>query len=301
MLHQCPYCARSIRLGAKFCPGCGRSVASISPGGGQAPPISQTKNVVRIMGFGEILGSSVRLFVRYFFRLLLASLIGYAVWALTIILIGAVFVAPLLRIESANPLLNMLRIVLVTLLIGLPSAIISAPLTLAVSSLVVAGRLSYTSIVASIFGRRLVYLLLTVGLQSLLVLLGSLLIIPGIYLAVVFSMTPAAVMLEDRVGWAALRRSRELVHRYWFKTFGLLLSSLLIPLGIFVGIFLAAGASGADELITRVVVLLAIIILPCFSAVVQILLYYDLRSRQGNFNVTTLATMPTVQLIYERI
>ncbi|MEI2692347.1 MAG: zinc ribbon domain-containing protein [Anaerolineae bacterium] len=301
MPQQCPHCGQSIRFGAKFCPGCGHSVASISSGGGQAPPISQTRNVVRIMSFGEILGSSVRLFVRYFFRLLLASLVGYAVWALATILIGVVLAIPLSLAEIANPWLNVLTKGLAVLLIILPTAIISAPLTLAVSSLVVADRLSYSGLVAGVFSRRLVHLLLTVALQSLLILLGCLLIIPGIYLTVVFSMTPAAVMLEDQVGWAALRRSRELVYGYWFKTFGLLLASLLIPIGIIGAMLLIITVRNVGGLIVPVVLLLTMIALPCFSAVVQVLLYYDLRSRRGNFSVITLATTPTVQLIYERI
>lgn len=145
------------------------------------------------------------------------------------------------------------------------------------------------------------HLLLTVALQSLLILLGCLLIIPGIYLTVVFSMTPAAVMLEDQVGWAALRRSRELVYGYWFKTFGLLLASLLIPIGIIGAMLLIITVRNVGGLIVPVVLLLTMIALPCFSAVVQVLLYYDLRSRRGNFSVITLATTPTVQLIYERI
>lgn len=305
MPQQCPHCAHPVRFGAKFCPGCGRSVAAGPSHVGQAPPSTSTWDVVRIMSFGEILSSSVHLFVRHFFRLSLASLVGYAVWALALILILVVLVFPLLLVESADPLLNTLKIVLVGLLIGLPTAIISAPLTLAVSSLAVANRLSYANLFASFFGRRLLHLLLTVALQSLLVFLGSLLIVPGIYLAVAFSMTPAAVMLEDCVGWAALRRSRGLVHGYWFKTFGLLLFSLLIPtsicLFVIVALFLSTNASRVGELIAIVVLLLTIIALPCFSAVVQILLYYDLRSRRGNFSINTLATVPTVQLIYERI
>jgi len=253
------------------------------------------------MSFGEILGSSVRLFVRYFFRLLLASLVGYAVWALATILIGVVLAIPLSLAEIANPWLNVLTKGLAVLLIILPTAIISAPLTLAVSSLVVADRLSYSGLVAGVFSRRLVHLLLTLALQSLLILLGCLLIIPGIYLTVVFSMTPAAVMLEDQVGWAALRRSRELVYGYWFKTFGLLLASLLIPIGIIGAMLLIITVRNVGGLIVPVVLLLTMIALPCFSAVVQVLLYYDLRSRRGNFSVITLATTPTVQLIYERI
>lgn len=302
MPQHCPQCGHPARTGAKFCAGCGLPFAPFLQSGNQAPQVSQTRDVVRIMGFWEILIGSVRLFVRYFFRLLLASLVGYSVWALTTIVIGSVLVVPVILTEgTSSPLL-----IPALLLTILPIAIVNAPLTLAVSSLVVADRFKMASLVASFFSRRLFFLLLTVGLQSLLVFLGSLLlIVPGIYLSVIFCMTPATVMLEDRVGWRALQRSRDLVRGYWWKTFGLLLVSLAIPLGTFLLIISATipvaseGSTGAFLFIG--VLFLSTVALPCFAAVVQVLLYYDLRSRRGNFSAKSLMTVPTLRLIFERI
>lgn len=302
MPQHCPQCGHPARTGAKFCAGCGRPFSPVLQGGNQAPQISQTRDVVRIMGFWEILIGSARLFVRYFFRLLLASLVGYSVWALLTIVTGSVLLLPVILTEgNSSPLL-----IPGLLLIVLPIAIINAPLTLAVSSLVVADRFKMANLVASFFSRRLFFLLLTVGLQSLLVFLGSLLlIVPGIYLAVSFSMTPATVMIEDRVGWGALQRSRDLVRGYWWKTFGLLVMSMAIPLTIFLLVISAlvpvANEGSLGAFIFIGVLFLSTVALPIFAAVVQVLLYYDLRSRRGNFSAKSLMTVPTVRLIFERI
>lgn len=301
MPQHCPQCGHPARPGAKYCASCGRPVVRVVHGGNQAPQVSQTRDVVRIMGFWEILINSVRLFMRYFFRLFLASLVGYAVWALTTMIIYATLVGPLIQSQGTDSR----QLILALLLVALPVAFINAPLMLAVSSLVVADRFKMANLVASFFGRRLFFLLLTVALQSLLVFLGSLLIIPGIYLAVAFYMTPATVMLEDRVGWGALRRSRDLVRGHWWKTFGLLSVSMSIPLMIcvlVVSVLIPVASEGSLGAFTFIgALLLSTVALPIFAAVVQVLLYYDLRSRRGNFSAQSLMTVPTVRLIFERI
>lgn len=304
MFQQCPHCGHSVRPGAKYCANCGRPIALISSDSNQALQISQTRDVVRVMGFWEILIRSVHLFIRYFFRLFCASLVGYAVWALVTVIIGMALVVPVIILpeNAAFPLLQ----VAVLLLMALPMAIVNAPLTLAVSSLVVADHVKMANLVASFFSRRLFFLLITIALQSLLVFFGTLLLIlPGIYLAVIFSMTPSTVMLEDQVGWRALQRSRDLVRGHWWKTLGLLLVSLAVPLGIFllvIGALIPVANGGNLGAILFIGALFLISVsLPCFAAVVQVLLYYDLRSRRGNFSAKSLMTVPTVRLIFERI
>lgn len=269
--------------------------------------LSQTRDVVRIMSAGEILTKSVRLFFRYFLRLFLASLVGYAIWALITIVLFVAVVIPLrmLAVSTQNAVDDVLVIALVVMLLSVPIALINAPLTLAVSSIVLTGRYGFGSLVASMFGRHLIRLLLTVALQGVLIFLGSLLIFPGIYLAIAFSMSPATVMLEDRVGLVALRRSRDIVRGYWWKTFGLMLMAFLIPVFGFVLLAIVV-ASVATVVSMALYVLVGLLLLcavafPCFAAVVQVLLYYDLRSRRGNFNAKTLLTIPTLRPIYERI
>lgn len=86
---------------------------------------------------------------------------------------------------------------------------------------------------------KILTIFLLYALMILLISLGMLLlIIPGIYLAIAYSMA-MPLMLEKNMGiWEALETSRKMIHKYWFNIFGLylvlgfifLLS--LIPLGI---------------------------------------------------------------------
>lgn len=56
-----------------------------------------------------------------------------------------------------------------------------------------------------------------------LTFLGSLLIIPGIYLGIAWSLAIYCVGLGGEKGWSALRRSKELVKGRWWRTLGYLL------------------------------------------------------------------------------
>lgn len=304
---QCPRCGIPARSGARFCANCGTPVVNASSVGAKDLQLSQTRDVVRIMSLGEILTGSVRLFFRYFLRLFLASLIGYAIWALITIVLFVAVVIPvhMLAVTTENAVDDVVVVALGVLILSVPVALINAPLTLAVSSIVLTGRYSFGNLVANMFSRHLINLLLTVALQGILVFIGSLLIIPGIYLAIAFSMSPATVMLEDRAGLGALRRSRDLVRGYWWKTFGLMLMAFLIPVFGFVLLatavtYFATGVSIAPYVLVGLL-LLCTVAFPCFAAVVQVLLYYDLRSRRGNFSAKTLLTIPTLRPIYERI
>ncbi len=62
---------------------------------------------------------------------------------------------------------------------------------------------------------------LTTGLLLLVILVGwtLLLVIPGIYFAVVYGLTNYVVVREDLKNMAALRRSAELVRGYWWAFF----------------------------------------------------------------------------------
>jgi hypothetical protein len=80
--------------------------------------------------------------------------------------------------------------------------------------------------------------LLYVAMMLLIGLGLVLLIIPGIYLAVAYSMA-IPLLVEKNMGiWEALETSRKAIHKCWFKMFGLYLVILvvvllaLLPLGI---------------------------------------------------------------------
>lgn len=86
---------------------------------------------------------------------------------------------------------------------------------------------------------KIIQIFLLYMLMILLICLGTLLlIIPGIYLAIAYSMA-MPLMIEKNMGiWDALETSRKTIHNYWFNFFGLYLVLALIcivslvPLGI---------------------------------------------------------------------
>jgi hypothetical protein len=79
---------------------------------------------------------------------------------------------------------------------------------------------------------RILFLLAASIITGILIVLGLIvLVIPGIILAIIFSLVYPAIMLENTGVIESLSRSRALVSNRWLKTFG-----LLLVLGIIVAI-----------------------------------------------------------------
>jgi hypothetical protein len=269
------------------------------------------------MSTREILINALRLYVRHFLRLLGVSVVGYGILLLVCVIFFSVVIVAVALVwtalgqpmpESSEPLVLVVAFLLVLLiaffLAGFATTVLTAPLTIAVSEMVVADY-DFQTVRRTVISSRLVHLVLTVVLQSLIILLGFLVfVIPGIYLAVSYSLTTVAVMLEDKNGWAAMRRSRQLVRGFWWKAFGVLVLSVL-PVGLVLavaGTALTAGTLEAEQtLLLGGVIFLFVLLLPVFPAIVQVLLYYDLRSRKGAFNAKTLATLMGPKRMLERL
>ncbi|HUF82956.1 MAG TPA: hypothetical protein VMQ81_00025 [Acidimicrobiia bacterium] len=78
-------------------------------------------------------------------------------------------------------------------------------------------------------GRRLHSLLWVGFLYGLMVAIGTLgCFIPGIWLAVAYSLAIPALLIEDSRGWKALVRSFRLVRGRWWPTFGVLILGYLL-------------------------------------------------------------------------
>jgi hypothetical protein len=112
---------------------------------------------------------------------------------------------------------------------------------------------------------------------GVLIVLGILaLIVPGIILAIMFSLVYPAIIVEDAGVLESLSRSRALVSNRWLKTLG-----LLLVLGIIVGI--------ADGIVAAISMLLGVgstlfssiltaFILPIFPIGIT-LYYYSMKAR----------------------
>jgi MFS family permease len=138
------------------------------------------------------------------------------------------------------------------------------------------------------------YLLITLTLIVGFVLL----IIPGIYLGVALSMAFPALLFERLRPLRAYGRSFELVTGHWWRTFAILLLSLVIfavisaALGGGLGAILGSAAPGNEGLaavfVTVLNILLSVVLYPIAAGILTVL-YYDLRVRKEGFDLELLA------------
>nr|MDQ3934916.1 hypothetical protein [Actinomycetota bacterium] len=136
-------------------------------------------------------------------------------------------------------------------------------------------------------------------LAGLFTMLGFLaLIVPGIYLAVAFSLALPVLLLEGKKGMATLGRSRDLISGRWWRTFGVLLAGYTLAsvvAGIAQGILAAlmVVATGDDTFIGLVLSglagLVGQVITTPFVAALVVVLYFDLRVRKEAFDLEILA------------
>ena len=145
-------------------------------------------------------------------------------------------------------------------------------------------------------GPSVIWLGLVMGVLLLLAYLC--LIIPGIYFTYAWGLAIPALMVENRRGRQALKRSRALVRDHWWSVFGATTIASVLA-GVIGGVFglLAAGALffGVDEgstlgmsLVTIANIIGTVITTP-FAAAVTVLLYFDLRVRKESFDLVLMA------------
>jgi hypothetical protein len=175
-------------------------------------------------------------------------------------------------------------IVMLLVIFGLPWC------QLAITYAVSEAALGRTSSVGGAYGamssRYLPYLG-TYLLAGLGILVGFLLlIIPGIYLAVSWVMVGALVVIEGLSGTTALKRSRSLVSGHWWHAFGVLFVTMLIGTAITGGFQWAFGFIPVlGPLLNGIVGAIAFV----FYAAVFVVLYFDLRCRNEDFDLQLLA------------
>jgi len=124
------------------------------------------------------------------------------------------------------------------------------------------------------------------------------LVVPGIWLAVAFSMGLPALLTEDERGFGALSRSYQLVKGHWWRVFvTLLVAYILVTVvqAIVTAVLVALATSvfdsssfGAHALATVARIVGLAITTPVLSAVTAVL-YFDLRVRKEAFSLELLA------------
>ena len=115
------------------------------------------------------------------------------------------------------------------------------------------------------------------------ILLGLLLILPGIFLFVRWYFVPQAVVVEGARGAAALRGSGRLVQGSWWRTLALivLVNLAAVLVAVLVGSPFTAAANSSDRALWALIgQIVAGTLTQPFAALFSTLLYFDLRERQ---------------------
>jgi Membrane domain of glycerophosphoryl diester phosphodiesterase len=138
------------------------------------------------------------------------------------------------------------------------------------------------------------YIMMSIGIGLGLVAL----VIPGVFLAIKWSMTFPAIVAERAGPFAAMGRSWELTRGHWWRTFGALLVVVLISFVLAFAILIALGAAVASSdsisevafavLITVVTIIVLAVLYPLTASIVTVV-YYDLRVRNEGFDLQLLA------------
>jgi glycerophosphoryl diester phosphodiesterase family protein len=120
-------------------------------------------------------------------------------------------------------------------------------------------------------------------LAALGILVGAILILPGIYLFVRWYFVPQAVVLEGAQGTSALRASSRLVQGAWWRTLGLIVLVNIAALlaAVVLNAPFTAAADRTDRAVWALIgQILASTVVQPFGALYSTLLYFDLRQRK---------------------
>lgn len=137
---------------------------------------------------------------------------------------------------------------------------------------------------------------LAIVLTILLIIGYVLIVIPGIYLTVIWSVAIPAMMMEGLPALGSMQRSNDLVKGRWWATFGRLLVALIIYVVAYLILAAIAGAiaSGVSSFTVYLIILAifgaatSILFVPFVSAVLMVI-YIDLRVRKEAFDLEMLA------------
>jgi hypothetical protein len=144
--------------------------------------------------------------------------------------------------------------------------------------------------------RALPLLWLQVLILVLLAIAFVALVVPGIYLYAAWSVATPVLLIDDRRGWQALRRSRALVRGRWWPTAGVLIIASLITAivggaiqALLIGVFLTGSSLFVNVLLVSLAAAVSAVLTRPFSAAVRTVLYYDLRVRHEGYDIELLA------------
>ena len=264
---------------------------------------------LRPLGFGEILDAAIKIVRRRFRDLMLATLVATG----PLLVLGAIiqFSANVdpnkLVTQPANPGdppvfdTEMWKRFGATTLIATLLAIVGGRIATGATIKIASG--AYLSENAD-WRASIRFALQHLGSLLVLTLLSTvaiffgffLCLIPGIFLAVAFTLDVPVLFLEGKKGSSALQRSMELVKDNWWRTFGILIVTGIIG-GVVGGLLSAVfaipanfvGSTPVAFLLRTIGTLVASLVTTPFSAAVTLVLYMDLRVRKEGYDLERMA------------
>jgi hypothetical protein len=245
-----------------------------------------SKNFQSELSIGEILSQTFNLYSRNFVQYLIHFLVAGILTGLVTIAVRSAIIIPAAPVHpSSQQLLAWFPIYLTA---TVTSVFLSGIVSWIASSVSTGITIKFTSDVLergqanlqtsfNFTLSRLLFLLAASIVTGILIVLGFiLLVVPGVILALMFSLVYPAIMLEGTGVLGSLSRSRVLVSNRWLKTFGLmLLVGIIVAIlnGVFV--LIASPFGVVSPLISGI---LTALITP-ISAIAITLYYYSMKAR----------------------
>jgi hypothetical protein len=260
------------------------------------PPPGQGDHPLQARGVGEIIGTAFEIYRRNASQLLMiVAIIVVPLSILNFLLVDVVLAPRITKTVSVTG--QTIRVVDRSFWLFVLGALIAAAIGVIINAILQAALLrgaAQASLGDTVdvqtsyrWGlRRFGSVLLVSLLVGLSVGVGFiLLIVPGLFLLVMFSVAVPAMVVEDARGRAAMKRSWGLVKGQFWHTAGVIAVAFLIT--IVVSAILGA-IGGDNKTLSLIFDTLGRIIVAPFSAVVTVLLYLDLRARRETLTASQL-------------
>jgi hypothetical protein len=121
-------------------------------------------------------------------------------------------------------------------------------------------------------------------------------VVPGVYLYFSWIVAVPVLLLEDRRGWSALRRSRELVKGRWWQVFVCIMVAIILTTivaaafqGVLLAIVIGAHSAATSAIAGGLASIISAVLITPFTASVIAVVYFDLRVRKEGFDLALLA------------
>jgi hypothetical protein len=257
-----------------------------------APPITgQNVHVLESMTIGMILDKAIHIYGRDFLLLVAITAIPSLVSSAVALLFSAAMKG--MTLPSGIAMFAALAVSVVLSGVG------GGAMAVVVSSRYLGREVTFTDAYRAAF-RRIGKIMGAMLLGGLFIVLASLgLVVPGIILALSFSLVSPVIMVEGIGGRRSLKRSRLLIKGYRWQAlliFGLCYVVLGVAIVIVGGIFGVIAVLAHVEmtpLALQVLNFLLVILVGPFISILSVLIYYNQRIRKESFDLAFLAEAMT--------